>query len=91
MSDLVERLRVMAKFQTVQSEFGPDEHIAWHAADRIEELETVFKTIAHTPVAKLAEENQRLKATIKEPEAEPTIVYHLAGHHWSSGEKNDKQ
>ena len=45
MNDLVERLRGMAERDTAMSEFGPDEHIAGIAADRIEELEGALQRL----------------------------------------------
>lgn len=81
MSDLVKRLRVWAKTDTATSEFAPDEHIAWQAADRIAELEAEVKqarktgsywkenlNLANTRITELEAENEALRKAMNTPE-----------------------
>jgi hypothetical protein len=43
MSSLIKRLRAIAESQVRDSEYAPDETIAWEAADRIKELERKYR------------------------------------------------
>lgn len=38
MTDIVERLRTLAMWDTMESEYNTEDHIAWKAADEIERL-----------------------------------------------------
>lgn len=87
MSELTSRLRVMARLETVQSEFNTEEHAAWKAADLIEQLEAEVLYDAAF-IKATDDDNKRLKARLEEigmiceprgpvppPKKEKRIVY----------------